>query len=300
MRIALVDLGSASLRAEVYEIREKTRIISRLREMPRLGQGLYCRGTLPEEGKVLTLELFRHLNSHFSELEVDVVHAVATSAIREAADGIEFIDKLQAEAAWPIRILSGLEEARLIARGIIENEADLPETALFVDIGGGSTELSIYSDGEILAFDSLKLGAIRYSSKYLDNAPPELSSLTSLSEQIKEVLQENDKLSSFCGKINTAIGSSGTARAVTALVDQEKESLKPCTADDVHNLRNRLSQLTFAQIDQLPGMQKNRSDIMLAGAMILDLCLNHFGIQNFRASRYSLRHGLLAEALKKA
>ncbi|MCB0324186.1 MAG: hypothetical protein KDD69_11465 [Bdellovibrionales bacterium] len=306
-RIALLDLGTNSLRVEIVEPlpgispsgRFKT--LHHERHMPRLGEELYRLGALREEAKRRTCRLFEDLAQTFSTWEVDHILAASTAAMRDAPDGAELLETLSNILGVSIRVLSGDDEARLTALGILANEPNLPDEVALVDVGGGSTELSRATAGRIIASVSLPLGALRLNEQYLGlseatNLLPDSTAIEALQAHVDGVLKQN--AGALQGTpVACLIGSSGTVRTLCRMSFGEKEADGELSAAALATLVSLLSQSNFEETAQIRGMERNRADIILAGSIITQQTLRFFDAPLLRASQYSLRHGLLEEFL---
>ena len=302
--VAVIDLGSNSVRFEVFSVLlplvPQTPLLPfhRGRYMPRLGQGLTPGGPLQEDAKERARGVLREIKEKLLELQPEKVIAVATSALREASDGEAFLRELEQETGIAIRCISGAEEAALTARGIINNEQGLSGPLILVDIGGGSTEISYCrispTAQEIFFSQSLLLGAIHCQNIFLRTAPPPASGLQQMRTHVREVLSQ---LPPFPEPSPAIIGSSGTIRALCKLETQGGRSTK--SNKQIHELVERMSVMTVDEISNIPGSERNRADIILAGSIIFTELMDYFGAPTVTASEFSLRHGLLDLGLEE-
>lgn len=309
MRLALLDLGTAALRFEVFEVEpvaylanpnsKTTEKVYQERLMPRLGRGLYQTGLLSEEGMEQTREFFSRIPDLCLELRVENIRIGATSALREAKNGAEFVRELGELAQSPIELLTGAREAELIARGICSHESKLEDELVFVDIGGGSTEISYFSAGTVKNSQSIQLGAIRGNQDFLrctpdEQMPPAPSAVAALRTHAQSMLQE------FVEKhrVEKLLGTSGTIRTLCKLNTSNRRHPQQLYAAEVSALVEQLCTCNFAQRLSIDGLEKNRADIIVAGAVIFEEVMNYFHAQSVRVSPFSLRHGLLDEAIR--
>jgi len=267
--------------------------------MPRLGEGLYSSGTLNPTGKKETRDFFRRLPRLCERHRVDRVLIGATSALREARDGTEFISELEQICEHKVRLLSGEQEALLTAQGILLNEKNLEGEYLLVDIGGGSTEISELRDKTISAPRSILLGAIRENHTFLqceedDCSPPSTTAISNLRKHIGTHLQEHLPGVAY----DKIIGSSGTVRSLCKLRAKKRRKASTLTASELNELTHLLCTCDFETRCKIEGIERNRADIIVAGAIILEEISKHVGASSIRASIFSLRHGLLDEAIR--
>ncbi len=234
--------------------------------------------------------------------------ALATAAVREAENQDEFVDRVRALADLDVRVISGQEEARLIYLGVASG-IDLPpgQRALFMDIGGGSTEL-IVGDGQNYAFlDSLRLGAIRLTAEFVADAarpiPP--SVWADLQRQVRSALAPAARAIAQAG-FATMYGSSGTAQNVAEIVANARSGAVPTsfrnyelTLADVQAVTKRLCAMTLEQRRRVPGINPERADIIIGGSAILQTVMETVGASSIRISDRGLREGILVDRLRR-
>ena len=237
---------------------------------------------------------------------VVALRAVATSATREAANADVFIRRASEEAQVEIEVISGLEEARLIHLGVLQAVPVFDKRALFVDIGGGSTEIIIGERGEMLAARSFKLGAVRLTDRFFPGGATTGASVTACREYVRSVLTHFDRKVETHG-FEVAVGSSGTAETIARMVHAARgeEPLRTynCfefTAKELHSIVAKLcSTRTRSARAKLAGLEANRADIAPAGALILDEIMSRFGVQSMTFSEGALRDGVLLDTVER-
>ena len=298
-RIAVIDLGTASIRFEVYMAETGRGIPKRIyREshMTRLGRGLTPGGSLDALARDLTLSRFSDFQAVIKRHQPLTICAVATSALREASDGEVFLAELEALCGAKIAVISGEEEARLTAVGIRRFERNVPEEVVLVDIGGGSTEVSICLENRIVRSLSIPFGALRCHEQHLkQEIPPNRNSLDRLRAETF------DSLTAVLGEkaysVEQALGSSVTVRTLCAIRFPQVSASNSLSRTELQAVLDFMAPLNRDQLMEIEGMEEARVDIVLAGTAILTGVFDYFGCENIRATRFSLRHGLLAEAL---
>lgn len=296
MRVAIIDIGTNAVRLEVYQCISGSdpELLHRDRRVLRLGNGLYSSGRLNPDATQSAIQAFREFREAIAELEVEIVNAVGTSALREAEDSDEFINAIAKDSDFSIRTISGEDEARLTARGILANEPELTEGCYaLIDVGGGSTEFSVCEDRDIRFSTSVPLGAIRCQQRILQKSPPTHDSIAQLRSLAKEQFAVLKSQLPSAG-LKRAIGSSGTARALSDLGLGQAESFR----SELQAFIEQIQALSSTELLAIPGMKKNRADIILAGALLLESAMETLQVDDLAISRYSLRHGLLLETLE--
>ena len=301
MRIAIIDLGTNSVRFDVHQLGAGGRLKQLHREklMVRLGQGVFTQGKLDPAAMGRTLEAFRSFQESLEQFRVKKVVAFGTSALREASDGEVLLQKIQETTGIQVRVISGQEEARLIARGILEGEKkgvhSRGRTAL-IDIGGGSTEFNFVEKRKILHSDSFPLGTARLQQVFLQSrriGDPE--PIQKLRRHIRSVLLPK-LIGEEWGKAPFVVGSSGTIRALAKMLrKQAKGNPSKFSKAQLSKLVEQMSRMSTLELLELPGMEPKRVDMILAGAILFEECLSAVGAREFKTTEFSLRDGILAE-----
>ena len=172
MRVAIIDLGTNSVRFDVHFLGEsgKTRLLHREKLMIRLGQGVFLKGKMDPAAIQRAVEAMEHFRQIATSLRVRKLVAFGTSALREAADSNTLVETVKEETGIEIKVISGKEEAKFIAQGILANEKPPKGRYALVDIGGGSTEVSLARGREVLLGDSFPLGTADRKSTRLNSS----------------------------------------------------------------------------------------------------------------------------------
>jgi len=306
--LAAMDIGTNSIRLEVARVEPDHGLttLTQQKETVRLGErGITSRhmSAAAIERGVLVITRFAEVARGFGATEIV---ALATSAVREAENQEEFLDRVRDEADLEVRVISGREEARLIHLGVAGG-ADLSgRRALFIDIGGGSTELIIGDNHQDFTLDSLKLGSIRMAEKFLRNETGQISDgqFDKMKAYVRGVASHTSRRMVTLG-FDTVIGSAGT---ITNLASVTAKRL----GDSLTSLRNyeipvsaiqdtvtMLRRLPLADRRRVPGLDAERADIILGGAAVLMTLLEDVGAQKLTISDRGLRHGILLDTLMR-
>jgi exopolyphosphatase/guanosine-5'-triphosphate,3'-diphosphate pyrophosphatase len=304
MRLAIIDLGTNSVRFDVVEVGENGEVIKLHREklMIRLGERVFLRRRLDRHASEVCLEAFSSFQKTLKEFHVRRVVAFGTSALREARDGERLIEKIKKKTGITLRIISGDEEARLIARGILKYEKSLLGKFALIDIGGGSTEVSICSGRKVLRGASFPLGTARLQQVFLKSIPPNLdengkgTSLDQLRRHVRGILLYR-LVSEEWPKVSRILGSSGTIRALTRI--SKKETGSPIIERNyLDDLVKRMLKMSRDGLLQVSGMESRRVDMILSGAILLQECMNAVHANRVELTEYSLRDGILDEQVE--
>lgn len=306
MRIAAIDIGTNSIHMIVVQVRPDLsfEVIDREKDMVRLGAGgLDGRSLTPTAitAGIQTLTKFRRLaDSH----HVDEIVATATSATREADNGGDFIAEVDRQTGIRIRVISGTEEARLIhlAAGYGVDVGN--STAVVIDIGGGSVEVTLGPATMMTLGKSFKVGAIRLTERFVKSDPLSGRDERRLVKHLhKEMGGYLDQIAAR--RFDRVIGTSGTILSLGALAATQGGE----PPDDLRNLRvsakslRRLRKmLVGADIRErlaLPGMDPRRADLNVAGSVLLDTILRRLGAEELTLCDLALREGLVLEYIRQ-
>ncbi|MGH9134485.1 MAG: Ppx/GppA phosphatase family protein [Ilumatobacteraceae bacterium] len=306
--LAALDLGTNSFHMVVARRSggEGFEVVSREKEVVRLGHGGTDMKELSPEAIDRAIACIQRMRRIAESHGVVALRAVATSATREAANADEFIRRAADEAQVDIEVISGLEEARLIHLGVLQAVPVFDKRALFVDIGGGSTEILIGERGEMLAARSFKLGAVRLTDRFFPGGATSDDSVTACRKYVRSVLTHFEREVDEHG-FEVAVGSSGTAETIARMAHAARgeEPLRTynCFEFTVTELRSIVGKLcsttTRAARAKLAGLETNRADIAPAGGLILDEIATRFGIESMTFSEGALRDGVLLDTVER-
>lgn len=306
MRLAIIDLGTNSVRYDVHQIGpgKRVRRLHREKIMVRLGTGIFVNGKLDRNAVRRTLHAFKRFKRLSKKLRATKTIAFGTSALREARDREKFVTTIEEQTGIAIRVISGSEEAKLIAHGILSGERRkhridrIKGHFALIDIGGGSTEINICRGREILFSESFPLGTARIQQLFLNRTPTFPKALNEARQYIRHVLQEVT-LPHHWPKVQDVLGSSGTARAVDRILRlKSKRDLDEAIAQkEISDFLNQISQMNTSELLSIPGLEPKRADMILPGVLILDECMNALGAKRCTATEFSMRDGVLQEEL---
>lgn len=316
VRVAAIDVGSNSIHMLVAQVESdgRFRILDRAKEMVRLGSRTLLDGSLSPEAMAKGLRALAAFKTLADRQGAQRIRAVATSAIREAANGGEFVRRVEAETGLRIKVIPGREEARLIFLGV-KHAIDLRgEPTVIVDAGGGSVELILVEGGEPLELVSLKIGLARVSERFLVKDRPDAKAIAALERHFASEL--GPVLARFrAAGARRVVGTSGTLVNLIAMAaatptkgkpkDRARAKEKDETAERLEGLavkpeaiarvRRRLEKSDRAQRLQIKGIDAKRVDLVLAGAVLADHVLTALGAREMVACTHALREGVLLD-----
>jgi exopolyphosphatase/guanosine-5'-triphosphate,3'-diphosphate pyrophosphatase len=306
MRIAAIDIGTNSIHMIVVQVRPDLsfEVIDREKDMVRLGAGgLDGRSLTPTAmaAAMQTLSKFRRLaESH----KVDEIVAAATSATREAENGGDFISEVDRQTGIRIRVISGTEEARLIHLAAGYGVDIGGTTAVVVDIGGGSVEVTLGTATHLTLGRSFKVGVIRLTERFVKSDP------LSDGDERKLVKHLNREMGSYLSQIvargfDRVIGTSGTILSLGAMASAEDGDRlddlrnRRVSARDLHRLRKRIVESDLQERLALPAMDPRRADLSVAGSVLFDTILRRLGTREFVLCDLALREGLVLDYIHR-
>jgi exopolyphosphatase / guanosine-5'-triphosphate,3'-diphosphate pyrophosphatase len=298
MRVAIIDLGTNSVRFDVHSLLEsgKAKLMHREKLMLRLGQGVFLKGRMSPSAIERTVEAMEHFREIASRLKVRKIVAFGTSALREASDAGILIERVRSRTGIEIRVISGKEEAKLIAQGVLANEASTARRFALVDIGGGSTEISVCRGRQVQEGDSFPLGTARLQQLFLKRSPPREVSVGQLRDYAFNLLSAKMK-SERWPACDTILGSSGTVRSLARMLDRKGKEFE-VTA--LTSLVREMQKMTTAQLLGIPRMESKRVDMILSGAILLEEIALALKAKRILATEFSLRDGIIDEEKRLA
>ena len=302
--IASIDIGSNTARLLILESTgdQKFNLLVSKRNITRLGEGIDAQGKLTEHRMQTTLKVLSRFRQICLENGDPPLFAVATSAVREASNGQEFVRLAKKETGIDIKIITWEEEARLTLEGVYWKIPHENRRVITFDIGGGSTEF-ILSEGEnIKDFCSTSLGVVRLTEKFITQHPVDEKEYHSLQNHLQDELQTvKNKLSAFLPEL--LIGTAGTVTTLAAL----KENIYPYDPEKIHgstfsrpeaeSILDDLKGKSLSQRLLLKPIEPGREDLIIAGTAIVLETMRAFGCEILTVSEYSLREGLILRAM---
>src|SRR6187549_3729047 len=297
MRIAAIDIGSNSIHIIVCRIRPDLsfEVVDREKDMIRLASGTLAKRRLPDANiatAMQTLAKFRRLaESH----GVEEIITVATSAVREADNGGDFIAQAREQVGLRVRVISGSEEARLIHLAAAYAVGTGADRAVTIDIGGGSTEVTLGTAARMEAGRSFKLGVIRLAERFVQNDPLSRGDVQRLE---RHIVRETAKYLNQVQRrgFRRVIGTSGTILTLGTLATgatsgpNDRRRLV-VSADDIRRLRKRLVALPLEERLKIPGLDPRRADLAPVGAILIETLLDRLEADEITLCDFALREG---------
>jgi len=301
-RLAGIDIGTLTCRLLIADLPSSgplTELHSE-RRILRLGEGVDQSKQLKRDAMDRVMECLRDWRAVIDTYHVHSRIAVATSAVRDAQNRQEFLDRVKSETDMEVEILTGEEEARRTMLGIRSGLPPGITDVLALDIGGGSTEFIFVLQGRAPVVRSIDIGVVRLSERLLHHDPPTSEEIRRARDWIRsETEQALTGLPRAAG--TTFVGTAGTITSLAAMA-QQLPAYEPArihnyrlTLDTIADLEQQLLTRTKAQRVGMPGLEKNREDVIAAGAIILRTMMETLGEGECLVSDLGLREGVLLE-----
>lgn len=295
--IAAIDLGSNSFRLQVGRIvNDQIYPLDGLKEAVRLAAGLSPEKWLDMEAQQRGVAALRRFNERLNGFPRDSVRVVATNTLRVAKNAQEFLIRAEAALGFPIEVIAGREEARLIYVGVAHTLPDPHKQQLVVDIGGGSTEFIIGKSFEPLLLESLYMGCVGYSLKYFPEGLIDKRGLKEAELAARRELQAIAHVYRETGW-EEAVGSSGSAKALVEILEQNGLSSGGITRDGLEKLKTLFLRAGHVEALDLPGLRGDRIPVILGGFSIMSAVFKEFGLERMVFSEGALRQGVLYDLL---
>ena len=305
-RICAIDIGSNSFHAVIADVWPEGvyKEVDRLKEMVRLGRGGFSRHVIDEEAMKRGVEALRRIKLLAEGRGVAEYIIFATSAVREALNGGDFIERVWQELGLRIWPISGEQEAQLIWKAV-RQAVELTETALLLDIGGGSTELVVGDQEQVYASCSLKLGAARMSEQFIHHDPVTEDELERLRTHYRQELAPMWEQAA-ARQVRMLVGSSGTMENLAqAALLRRSERTGTLFRETLHTeallaVCDTIIQASEEERKHIPGIEAKRADQIVAGALLLkETLLALPSIQEIRISPVALREGMLCHYIER-
>ena len=303
-KLAAIDIGSNSLKLVIVEAAasDSFTVILQDRERVRLGHETLRNKFLSKEAINLSADAIGKFRSIAESRDVHSIIAVATASVREANNAAEFVKEIEERTGIRVDVLSSIEEARLIGIAVAQFFGADNESLLNIDIGGGSTELSLMKNGEPLKLFSMKLGAVGLTERFIFSNPPTKEELKNLQLEIISALQQPlRKMRNQTWHFST--GTSGTIVNLTELLNLqtgETSAAKPVVQfKKLVALKKMLAGWTIEERAKLPVISPQRAEVIIAGGQILEGVMRAFGIEKLQPCGYALREGVIIDYLRE-
>ncbi|WP_044202160.1 Ppx/GppA phosphatase family protein [Flammeovirga sp. OC4] len=295
-RKASIDMGTNTFQLLIADIiGDKVETVFTQDIFVRLGKGGISNGEITEEAMQRAFDALEKFHKVIKENNAEEVKVAATSAVRSASNGEAFILDIYNRYGFVVNILSGEEEAEVIYKGV-KTDAAIQDTAIIMDIGGGSVEFIIGDAEKVLWKQSFEIGAQRLYDQFCHEDPISLENSEKLGAYIKEklrpLLEESEKFSAL-----KFIGAAGTFQTIQevygAIHDCEPSSVKNVSYEEYKNMHQKFVGYTREQRFEIPGLIPQRVDMIVPASLLLFNVLTLLKVKEIHISSGSLREGLV-------
>lgn len=296
MTVAAVDLGSNSFHMIVVEVHgTRRRIVDRLKESVRLAAGLGADGQLDEQSIARALDCLARFGQRLKHLPSTHVRVVGTNTLRQARAVDGFLERARAALGHPIEIIYGVEEARLIYAGVVEDLEAAPRRRLVVDIGGGSTEIVIGDERAPQWVESVPLGAVTHMNRFFPDGHISKSSWERAVLHVHVVLEPIVRAYRAAGW-DMAVGASGSIKSILRAGgdDSPEARITPALLKKLGKQVRKAGKVDKLSID---GVSDDRRGIFPGGLAVLTGIFESLGIESMQASDKALREGVIEELI---
>jgi exopolyphosphatase/guanosine-5'-triphosphate,3'-diphosphate pyrophosphatase len=295
--LAAVDLGSNSFHLQIGRVAGRQIYpLDAVREVVRLGAGLTTERRIDRATQAAALEALAKFAERLRGFARPAVRAVGTNALRVAKNAPQFLREARAVLGFPIEVISGREEARLIYLGVAHALPAASHQRLVVDVGGGSTELIIGSGLEPQLTESLYMGCVSYSLKFFPGGRIDKARMKAAELAASQELSSIARTYRDAGWTE-AVGSSGTARSMENILRENDFAAEGLTREGLDRLKTLLLKHEKADAERIAGLRPNRAPVLPGGVAIMSAAFDALGIESMKVSDGALRHGVLYDLL---
>ncbi len=304
-RLAAIDIGTNSIRCIVVEVDLQGRytILDDEKATVRLGENLAASGVISPAAFARAVDAVSRIRKLIDGLKVTDVEAVATSAVRSASNGVDLVAVLTRELGHDIKIISGDEEAELVARSVRHNFDMSGKRYMIIDIGGGSVEIMSAVANHVESSISLELGAVLMTDRFMKRDPVDPSEIEKLRRFVSSKLKTSFPEERVT--VQTFIGSGGTITSLANMVmSMRKQSFSSSHGievlrSEVVHLLAMMARKDVKSLRSVPGLNPDRADIIIAGLVVIDEMMKFFGANMLLVNERGIREGLIISCMKR-
>jgi len=295
--LGAVDLGSNSFHLAIGRVvGEQVYPLDSLKETVRLGAGITLQKQLDEEVQERALAALRRFSERLAGMPKGSVRVVGTNALRVAKNSRQFVRKAEAALGFPIEVISGHEEARLIYLGVAHSLPMAEHNRLVVDIGGGSTEFIIGQKMKPRTVESLYMGCVSHTARYFPGGRIDKKGMKNAELAARELVETIAERFEALGW-SEAVGSSGTARSLAEVLAKSGVSDNGITASGLEWLREELLAAGDFRKLSLEGLREDRIPVIAGGTAIMSAVFAELGLEEMKVAEGALRDGVLWDLL---
>jgi exopolyphosphatase/guanosine-5'-triphosphate,3'-diphosphate pyrophosphatase len=292
LKFAAIDIGSNSIKLVVVDAAasDSFAVLTREKETVRLGHDTLLKGYLDRGAILSATDCIRRFRSIAEARGAERIVATATAAVREANNSANFIKAVEQKTGIRVEILSGIEEARLIGLAASYGCSNKNTSTLNIDIGGGSTEISIFRDGLPVTLHSIRLGAVGLTERFFKSDPPGAKAVREMQFEIRAAIGRPARELQDC-RWDQVTGTSGTILAIG-------NSLSVFNLRELAQFNATLAEMSIAERRSATRITTQRSEIIVAGGLMLEGIMRALGIKSLTTCEWSLREGVIIDRLR--
>ena len=299
-QLAAIDLGSNSFHMVVARLQNnQLQTIDAIKEMVRLAAGLDDRNFLSQEKIDEALACLSRFGQRIKDLPLQNVSAVGTNTLRKARNSASFLAQAEKALGFPINIVAGREEARLVYQGVAHSLAQTEDYRLVIDIGGGSTEFIIGQAYQPIMMESLSMGCVNFTNKWFENGEiTELRIQSAIIDARRKLEWISDEY--LAHGWQECIGSSGTIKTIASILSENYDTQGLIDYQHLKKLCELLVQAGHIDRVELLGLSENRAPVIVGGLCVLMAAFEELQIESMLASDGALREGLLNDMIESS
>ena len=312
MKLAAIDIGSNSIKLAVADAvdSDSFAVLRREKDVIRLGHETLRKGRLSHSAIDRAIGCLQRYKTIAGTNRAEAIVTVATASVREAHNAAQFVKEVERQTGLRVEILSGVEEARLIGLAAAHGCSSKAATNINIDIGGGSTEVSLFRNGASLSLFSMKLGAVGLTERYLISDPPSAKQLKNLKAEIHAAFERprrelrDARWQQASGTSGTILSLGATLRKLAQSNDERKhQPVQPTETDiplsQLAALNTKLATLDHGGRRALAELTAQRAEIIIAGGHILEGAMRALSINVIRTCDWALREGVIIDSLRE-
>ncbi len=304
MRIAVIDLGTNTCNLLIADTdSENYTILHQNEQLVKLGDNNITDNKISNEATDRTLRAFLSHQKIIQKYNVEKVSVIATSAVRNAENKIEFLEKISEATGWIVKVISGEKEAELIFEGVLLAFGEFKKPALILDIGGGSNELILANKKEMLWKESRPTGMARVINRFKISDPVSPEEIKTLQNYFNGE-HTNSFNNSIKNQAETLIGCAGAFDTLADIIDgvnpgEKRRTKQLIRFEQFYEIYNLLIRSTRQQRIEMKGMDPARVELIVPAVIFIECVVSKIGIKKIIQTGFSLREGVLFETVKR-
>ena len=295
--LAAADLGSNSFHLAIGRVDgDQVYPLDSIKETVRLGTGLTAERTLEADAQERALKVLRRFSERLAGMPREAVRVVGTNALRVAKNAKSFLREAESALGFPIEVIPGREEARLIYVGVVHSLPLAPHNRLVIDIGGGSTEFIVGNKLRVKTMESLYMGCVSYTQRFFPEGKVDKKAMKRAELAAREQLQPHAARFEKVGWKET-VGSSGTARSIAEILQKNGQAETGITAGGLEWLRDSLLEAGDFRKLEIDGLREDRVPVIAGGVAVLSGIFEELQLDAMTVADGALRDGVLWDLL---